>query len=337
MIDNSIIDDLKSEINKIDNKQDFQNLKASYLGKKGKVKDLMKEISKIEPEKRKEYGQEVNKVKNVIENIFEEKMEEINKIEKQKKEKKNWIDVTLPGAIKNRGKEHLIEKTARELIEIFTNHGFKQVEGPEIEKPWYNFDALNTPEWHPAREMQDTFYMDSDIGTLLRTHTSPVQVRTMLEEKPPLAIISPGRVFRKDEMDATHLFAFNQLEALYIDKNVSVANLKYYLESFTREFFGSNVDILLRPSYFPFTEPSFEVDLTCIACGGKGCNVCGNTGWIEVLGAGLVNPNVIKSVGLNPDEWQGFALGAGIERFAMLKYNINDIREFVKNDIRFID
>jgi phenylalanyl-tRNA synthetase alpha chain len=337
MIDNSIIDDLKSEINKIDNKQDFQNLKASYLGKKGKVKDLMKEISKIEPEKRKEYGQEVNKVKNVIENIFEEKMEEINKIEKQKKEKKNWIDVTLPGAIKNRGKEHLIEKTARELIEIFTNHGFKQVEGPEIEKAWYNFDALNTPEWHPAREMQDTFYMDSDIGTLLRTHTSPVQVRTMLEEKPPLAIISPGRVFRKDEMDATHLFAFNQLEALYIDKNVSVANLKYYLESFTRSFFGNNVDILLRPSYFPFTEPSFEVDLTCIACGGKGCNVCGNTGWIEVLGAGLVNPNVIKNVGLNPDEWQGFALGAGIERFAMLKYNINDIREFVKNDIRFID
>lgn len=337
MIDNKIIDNLKSEINKIDNKQDFQNLKASYLGKKGKLKDLMKEISKIEPQKRKEYGQEVNNIKNVIENIFEEKMIEINKIEKQKKEKENWIDVTLPGAIKNRGKEHLIEKTARELIEIFTNHGFKQVEGPEIEKTWYNFDALNTPEWHPAREMQDTFYMDSDIGTLLRTHTSPVQVRTMLQQKPPLAIISPGRVFRKDEMDATHLFAFNQLEALYIDKNVSVANLKYYLESFTREFFGSNVDILLRPSYFPFTEPSFEVDLTCIACGGKGCNVCKNTGWIEVLGAGLVNPNVLKNVGLDPEKWQGFALGAGIERFAMLKYNINDIREFVKNDIRFID
>jgi len=337
MIDSTIIDDLKAEIKKVDNKQDFQNLKASYLGKKGKVKDLMKEISKIEPEKRKAYGQEVNKIKNQIEHIFEEKMEEIKKIEKEKKEKKNWIDVTLPGAITNRGKEHLIEKTARELIEIFTNHGFKQVEGPEVEKTWFNFDALNTPEWHPAREMQDTFYIDSDVGTLLRTHTSPVQVRTMLKEKPPLAIISPGRVFRKDEMDATHLFAFNQLEALYIDKKVSVANLKYYLESFTREFFGSKVDILLRPSYFPFTEPSFEVDLTCIACGGKGCNVCGNTGWIEVLGAGLVNPNVIKNVGLDPDEWQGFALGAGIERFAMLKYNINDIREFVKNDIRFID
>ncbi len=337
MIDNSIIDSLKNQIKEIDNKQDFQNLKANYLGKKGKIKDLMKEISKIEPEKRKEYGQEVNKIKNQVEEIFEQKMQEIQQIEKQEKEKKNWIDVTIPGAIKNRGKEHMIEKTARELIDIFTNHGFKQVEGPEVEKPWYNFDALNTPEWHPAREMQDTFYMDSDIGTLLRTHTSPVQVRTMLQEKPPLAIISPGRVFRKDEMDATHLSVFNQLEALYIDKNVSVAHLKYYLESFTRDFFGNNVDILLRPSYFPFTEPSFEVDLTCIACGGKGCNVCGNTGWIEVLGAGLVNPNVIRSVGLDPEEWQGFALGAGIERFAMLKYNINDIREFIKNDIRFID
>ncbi len=333
-----IIGTLKRELQEITNMQEFQNLKSKYLGKKGLIKSLMNNLKDIDDvELKKEYGKSVNELKEELGTIFDEKLSELKEKEREEKEKKNWVDITIPGARRKIGKENLITKTRKEIEEIFIGMGFSVAEGPEIENSWYNFDALNTPEWHPAREMQDTFYLSLDKEKLLRTHTSPVQVRTMLKSKPPLAIISPGRVYRKDELDATHSPVFHQVEGLYVDRNVSVSHLKMYLEVFAQRFFGNKVSVLLRPSYFPFTEPSFEVDISCIFCEGKGCNVCKNTGWIEILGAGLVHPNVFKSVNYDPKTWQGFAFGMGIERVAMLKYNIPDIREFYKNDIRFIE
>jgi phenylalanyl-tRNA synthetase alpha chain len=333
-----IIGTLKREIQEITDMQEFQNLKSKYLGKKGLIKSLMNSLKDIDDvELKKEYGKSVNELKEELETLFDEKLSELKEKEREEKEKKNWVDITIPGARRKIGKENLITKTRKEIEEIFIGMGFSVAEGPEIENSWYNFDALNTPEWHPAREMQDTFYLSLDKEKLLRTHTSPVQVRTMLKSKPPLAIISPGRVYRKDELDATHSPVFHQVEGLYVDRNVSVSHLKMYLEVFAQKFFGNKVSILLRPSYFPFTEPSFEVDISCIFCGGKGCNVCKNTGWIEILGAGLVHPNVFRSVNYDPKVWQGFAFGMGIERVAMLKYNIPDIREFYKNDARFIE
>ena len=333
-----IIGTLKRELQKITNMQEFQNLKSKYLGKKGLIKSLMNNLKDIDDvELKKEYGKKVNELKEELETIFDEKLSELKEKEREEKEKKNWVDITIPGARRKIGKENLITKTRKEIEEIFIGMGFSVAEGPEIENSWYNFDALNTPEWHPAREMQDTFYLSLEKEKLLRTHTSPVQVRTMLKSNPPLAIISPGRVYRKDELDATHSPVFHQVEGLYVDRNVSVSHLKMYLEVFAQKFFGNKVSVLLRPSYFPFTEPSFEVDISCIFCGGKGCNVCKNTGWIEILGAGLVHPNVFQSVNYDPKVWQGFAFGMGIERVAMLKYNIPDLREFYKNDIRFIE
>lgn len=333
-----IIGTLKRELIEVKEIQEFQNLKSKYLGKKGLIKSLMNNLKDIDDVAlKKQYGKSVNELKEELETIFDKKLNELKEKEREEKEKKNWVDITIPGARRKIGKENLITKTRKEIEEIFIGMGFSIAEGPEIENSWYNFDALNTPEWHPAREMQDTFYLSLDKEKLLRTHTSPVQVRTMLKSKPPLAIISPGRVYRKDELDATHSPVFHQVEGLYVDKNVSVSHLKMYLEVFAQKFFGNKVSVLLRPSYFPFTEPSFEVDISCIFCGGKGCSVCKNTGWIEILGAGLVHPNVFQSVNYDPKVWQGFAFGMGIERVAMLKYNIPDIREFYKNDIRFIE
>ncbi|RAO99965.1 phenylalanine--tRNA ligase [Petrotoga sp. 9PW.55.5.1] len=332
-----IIDDLKKELERINDLQEFQNLKSQYLGKKGKIKSLMNNLKNLDENSKKEYGQSVNELKNEIGIIFNEKFTKLIEKEREEKEKEKWIDVTIPGAHRKLGKESLITNTRKEIEKIFLGLGFSVAEGPEIENSWYNFDALNTPQWHPAREMQDTFYLSTDKSKLLRTHTSPVQVRTMLKNSPPLAIISPGRVYRKDELDATHSPVFHQVEGLYVDKNVSVSHLKMYLEVFAQKLFGNKVSVLLRPSYFPFTEPSFEVDISCIFCGGKGCKVCKNSGWIEILGAGLVHPNVFKSVDYDPEKWQGFAFGMGIERIAMLKNNIPDIREFYKNDISFIE
>ncbi|KUK80557.1 MAG: Phenylalanine--tRNA ligase alpha subunit [Petrotoga mobilis] len=333
-----ILDTLKRELKEITDMQEFQNLKSKYLGKKGLIKSLMNNLKDIDDVAlKKQFGKSVNELKEELETIFDKKLNELKEKEREEKEKKNWVDITIPGARRKIGKENLITKTRKEIEEIFIGMGFSIAEGPEIENSWYNFDALNTPEWHPAREMQDTFYLSLDKDKLLRTHTSPVQVRTMLKSKPPLAIISPGRVYRKDELDATHSPVFHQVEGLYVDRNVSVSHLKMYLEVFAQKFFGNKVSVLLRPSYFPFTEPSFEVDISCIFCGGKGCNVCKNTGWIEILGAGLVHPNVFQSVNYDPKVWQGFAFGMGIERVAMLKYNIPDMRELYKNDIRFIE
>ncbi|AEX86178.1 phenylalanyl-tRNA synthetase alpha subunit [Marinitoga piezophila KA3] len=331
-----IIEPLKGEIDKIKNIQEFQVLKSKYVGKKGEISKLMKEIGKIEPEKRKEFGAFVNNLKKEAEAILEEGLEKVKQHLKEMEEKKSWVDITLPGAKRKIGYEHILKQTIRDVYEIFSSMGYKIVEGPEIETTWHNFDALNTPEWHPARDMQDTFYIEGKDNIILRTHTSPVQVRTMLNTEPPLAIISPGRVYRKDEPDATHSPAFNQFEGLYIDKNVTVGHLKATLEQFLTMYFGGSRKVLLRPSYFPFVEPGYEVDVDCMFCGGKGCNVCKGTGWIEILGAGLVHPNVLKNVGYDPEKWQGFAFGTGIERIAMLKYGISDMREFYRNDMRFL-
>lgn len=332
-----IAKELKNELEKIDDYQSFQNLKSKYLGKNGIIKSLMKNLKELDEEQRKNFGKNINELKSIIEEFFEEKLIILKEKERLLKEKESWIDVTIPGSKRKIGKISLISKTIRDIEEIFVGMGFSVAEGPEIENSWYNFDALNTPEWHPAREMQDTFYLSNDKKYLLRTHTSPVQIRTMLSNKPPLAIISPGRVYRKDELDATHSPVFHQVEGLFIDKNVSIAHIKMYLEYLAKKLFGDKVTILLRPSYFPFTEPSFEVDISCIFCEGKGCNICKNSGWIEILGAGLVHPNVLKSVHYDPDVWQGFAFGMGVERIALLKYNVPEMREFYKNDIRFIE
>lgn len=333
----TILINLNNDLELIKTIQDFQNIKSKYLGKKGEIKSLMSNLSNIDPDKRKDYGKEINIIKEKAESMLNQKLNELKDKENKLKALKNWVDITIPGAKKTLGKEHLISSTIKDVCVLFANLGFEVVEGYEVEKPWFNFDALNTPKWHPARDMQDTFYLDSDDELLLRTHTSPVQVRTMLKKEPPLAIVSPGRVFRKDEIDATHSPVFHQLEGLYIDKNVSVSHLKYFLELFAKRFFGKNVEILLRPSFFPFVEPGFEVDFSCIFCKGKGCNVCGNTGWIEILGAGLVHPNVLENVNYDSKKWQGLAFGIGIERIAMLKNNILDMRELFKNDINFIE
>ncbi len=311
-----------SELERVSSNEDINNLRIKYLGKKGEVQKLMKKIKEIPPEERKEYGKHVNELKKEIEEAIKNKMEGIKEIEKERTFERMWVDVTLPGARRKLGHNHPVMKIWREMEDIFVSLGYEVVEGPDIEDTWHNFDALNTPEWHPARDEHDSFYFNDKY--LLRTHTSPVQIRTMLKKKPPLAIVSPGRVYRRD-YDATHLPVFHQCEGLYVDKRVTVGHLKFTLEEFAKKMFGEKTAIRLRPSFFPFTEPSFEVDV-----------YLEGYGWLEILGAGMVDPEVFKNVGYDPEEWSGFAFGMGIDRIAMLKYGITDIREFIKNDVRFL-
>ncbi|WP_448531794.1 phenylalanine--tRNA ligase subunit alpha [Pseudothermotoga sp.] len=321
------------QINDAQDVAQLEKIRVNYLGKKGILTEQMRSIGKLPPEERPKVGQVLNELKQTIEQALEERKRVLEAIEEERKLQKFWIDVTLPGAIRKVGHPHPISKVLEEIETIFVSMGFKVVEGPEIEDSWHNFDALNTPEWHPARDMHDSFYLQDK---LLRTHTSPVQIRTMLSEQPPIAIVSPGRVYRRD-YDATHLPMFTQVEGLYVDEHVSVAHLKYTLEIFAKRMFGAERKIRLRPSYFPFTEPSFEVDVSCGICGGKGCPSCKYTGWLEILGAGMVHPNVFKNVGYDPEKYTGFAFGMGVERIAMLKYGIKDIRDFVRNDERFLE
>ena len=311
--------------------EDLQRVKAEILGKKGQITQLMRSIGSLPKEERPEAGKVLNQLKAELESEIKKQAELLRPLQPVAK---SWIDVTLPGARRRIGHRHPVLKTLDEVENTFVSMGFEVVEGPEIEDTWHNFDALNTPEWHPARDEHDSFYIDGKA--LLRTHTSPVQIRTMLSNKPPIAIISPGRVYRKD-YDATHLPMFIQVEGLYVDRNVTVAHLKYVLEQFVREIFDIDRKIRLRPSFFPFTEPSFEVDVSCGVCNGSGCQACAYTGWLEILGAGMVHPNVFKNVGYDPQKWKGFAFGMGIERVTMLKYNIGDIRDFIRNDKRFLE
>ena len=311
-----------SELKQVSKNDEINNLRIKYLGKKGEVQKLMKKIKEIPAKDRKEYGRHVNELKREIEEALKNKIEEIKAMEKRRAFEKMWVDVTLPGARRKLGHNHPVMKIWREMEDIFVSLGYEVVEGPDIEDTWHNFDALNTPEWHPARDEHDSFYFDDKY--LLRTHTSPVQIRTMLKKKPPLAIVSPGRVYRRD-YDATHLPVFHQCEGLYVDRRVTVGHLKFTLEEFAKKMFGEKTAIRLRPSFFPFTEPSFEVDV-----------YLEGYGWLEILGAGMVDPEVFKSVGYDPEKWSGFAFGMGIDRIAMLKYGITDIREFIKNDVRFL-
>lgn len=328
----SIKKEFESLINNLKDYEQLKQLKARFLGRNGSVTNLFKKMSALNNQEKKEYGKKINELKNYIEHIIDEKYLDIKEKIHSKALESESIDITLPGRREQFGAVHPITKTIMEIENIFSSLGFDVERGPEIEQDMYNFEMLNIPKEHPARDMQDTFYIDDN--TLLRTHTSPTQIRVMKQKNPPVMFISPGKVYRRDS-DITHSPMFHQIEGLLIDKNIHFSDLKGVLSEFLRIFFG-DVAVRFRPSYFPFTEPSAEVDIGCIMCKGKGCRVCSHTGFLEVLGCGMVHPNVIKNVGYG-DRWNGFAFGLGVERFAMLKYGIDNIRMFFENDMRFLD
>ncbi len=327
-----IIEQAKNDI-KDANLKNFNQLKAKYLGKKGLVTEQLKKIAEYPKEKRAEIGKLLNQAKNKLEEIFKEAFENLKKEEKERKLLAEKIDITLPGRELPLGNLHPITLILNEIEEIFKLLGFDIAQGPEVETDFYNFQALNIPKNHPARDMQDTFYIDDDI--VLRTHTSPVQIRVMKNTSPPVKIIAPGKVYRCD-MDMTHTPMFHQVEGLLVDKGINFKHLKGVLEYFLKAIFYKDIGIRFRPSYFPFTEPSAEVDIECIFCKGDGCRVCSGTGWLEILGCGMVHPEVYKSVNYDYEKFPGFAFGMGVERIAMLKYGINDLRLFFSNDLRFL-
>ena len=310
----------------------LNDVRVELLGKNGSVTGLMKGMKDVAPEDRPKIGQMVNDLRKKIETIIAKREEELKKKELAEKLEAESVDITLPGTVAESGALHPITLVKNELIEAFSGLGFQIYEGPEIELDKINFQLLNIPEDHPARDMQDTFYITDNI--LLRTHTSPGQVRVMTTQKPPIKVMCPGRVYRSDD-DATHSPIFHQIEGLVIDKNISLCDLKGSLEEILKRIFNSDIRTRLRPSYFPFTEPSVEIDVSCFECGGKGCKLCKGTGWIEVLGAGMVNRKVLEGCGIDPDVYSGYAFGIGLERIAMLKYHIPDIRMFFDSDLRF--
>ncbi len=309
------------------------NLKARFVGKKGVITDILKGMKDVAKEDRPQMGKLVNEAKQYIEDAIDNKLQEIKDQRKQKALKEQRVDVTLPGRGFPSGAKHPVTQVMDEIIDVFVRMGFNVAEGPEIETDYYNFEALNIPKNHPARDMQDTFYVTNDI--VLRTHTSPVQIRVMEMQPPPLKIIAPGRVYRCDS-DVSHTPMFHQIEGLLVDKGITFGDLKGVLTEFLTHVFGGGLGVRFRPSFFPFTEPSAEVDIECVICGGKGCRVCKDTGWLEILGCGMVDPEVFKSVGYDSETYTGFAFGMGIERITMLKFGINDIRLFFENDIRFL-
>ena len=313
---------------------EIEKLRVHYLGKKGSITSLIKELSQLPPEERPEAGAAVNAAKNEVENTLSAKRDAITEQELTEKLGKEPFDISLPGKAFGGGSLHPIMMVMEELIDIFTGLGFVVEEGPEVETDEFNFKKLNFPDDHPARDMQDTFYVQ-DGKRLLRTHTSPVQIHAMLKRNPPLSVIAPGRVYRCDS-DVTHSPVFHQLEGFHVDRNVTMGQLKGTLELFIHRLYGRSTEIRLRPSFFPFTEPSAEIDVSCVICSGKGCRICKGTGWLEILGAGMIDPNVLCSVGVDPEKWTGFAFGVGIERIAMLKYGIDDIRLLYENDSRFL-
>lgn len=302
-----------------------------FLGRKGELAKLFKELGKVSEEDRREIGRLLNEAKSRLEEIFSEVSQRSRELESARQES---IDVSVPGRLPPAGRLHPITQTAMEICRIFNWLGFETVEGPEIELDYYNFEALNIPKDHPARDMQDTFYISEDV--VLRTHTSPLQVRTMEKRKPPVRVIAPGRTYRRDS-DVTHTPMFHQVEGLMVGKGISLGDLKGILTTFVHQMFGPEVGLRFRPSFFPFTEPSAEVDIECVMCRGAGCRVCKGTGWLEILGSGMVDPQVYKYVGYNPEEVTGFAFGMGIERIAMLKFGIDDLRLFFENDLRFLE
>ena len=338
----------KNEIEKAQNLKELNDIFKKYLGKKGEITQILASIKNLAKEKRVKAGKEANLLKNFLEKKFSEKTIEIKRKIEKEIEEREWIDITVPGKRPALGHLHPLSQVKRKTEEIFQSIGFSVIEGPEVETEWYNFDALNIPKDHPARDAWNTLWLRVEADRrgpkcgetrkklLLRTHTSPVQIRYMENNNPPLRIIVPGRVFRHEATDASHEVNFYHVEGLMVDKKVSAANFKAVIEEFFQRFFEKPIKIRMRPSYFPFTEPSFEVDISCSNCRGRGCSVCSKTGWLEMMGAGMVHPNVFKAAGLNPKNWQGFAFGIGLDRLAMMKYKINDIRLLYSGDLRFL-
>lgn len=332
---NKILEEAKQELCSADTLQKINDLKVHFLGKKGSVTQLMKGIGEAAPEKRAEIGQMINQARKKIEDSLESARESLARKERELKLKRETIDITMPGKAAPIGTLHPLTQVYYEIRDIFLKMGFSLYEGPEVELDQYNFEMLNIPKNHPARDEQDTFYVSDDI--VLRTHTSPVQVRTMLKQKPPIRMICPGRVYRCDDVDATHSPIFNQVEGLVIGKGITFADLKGTINTFLKAFYGENTKTKFRPGFFPFTEPSAEVDATCSICGGKGCPACKGAGMIEVLGCGMVNPVVLRNCGIDPEEYSGFAFGLGMDRLCNIKYGITDIRLLYENDVRFLN
>lgn len=323
-----------AKIQASDNLDKLNEIKVAILGKKGELTEVLKGMKDVAAEDRPVVGQLVNETRAAIEAKLDEVKNQLAKAMREAKLKSEVIDVTLPAKKNNVGHRHPNTIALEELHRIFVGMGYEVVEGPEVEYDYYNFEALNIPANHPAKDEQDTFYINDKI--VLRTQTSPVQVRVMEKGKLPIRMIAPGRVFRSDEVDATHSPSFHQVEGLVIDKNVTFADLKGTLAQFAKELFGEETKVKFRPHHFPFTEPSAEMDVTCFKCGGKGCRMCKDSGWIEILGCGMVHPNVLTMSGINPEEYKGFAFGIGLERIALLKYEIDDMRLLYENDIRFL-
>ena len=313
---------------------DLEQARVRFLGRQGVLTQLLRSLGTLAPEERRLVGAAANEAKRMLEALLEERLAEALESERRAQRTRARLDLTLPGRRPARGVLHPLTRVHDEIVAIFAGLGFSVVDGPEVETDYYNFEALNIPRDHPARDMQDTLYLTE--STLLRTHTSPVQIRTMLAQKPPVRIIVPGRVFRRDVADASHSPMFHQVEGLAVDRNVTMADLKGTLGLFAREMFGPESRIRFRPSFFPFTEPSAEVDVLCFVCHGQGCRLCKQGGWLEILGSGMVHPNVLRNVGYDPEEVTGWAFGMGIERIAMLKYGIDDLRLFFDNDLRFL-
>lgn len=331
---NGILEETMDQLEATSDLKSLDTLRVEVLGKKGKLTSIMKGMKDVPKEERPVVGKLVNEVRRTIEGKLEETKASLFKKAREEKLKKEVIDVTMPSKKDTMGHRHPMSIVLDDIKDIFIGMGYEIAEGPEVENEYYNFDALNIPEEHPAKDEQDTFYFNDHM--MLRTSTSPVQVHVMEEKKPPIRIIAPGRVFRSDEVDATHSPVFHQIEGLVIDENITMGDLKGALEVFVKELYGDSVRVKFRPHFFPFTEPSAEVDVSCVMCGGKGCRVCKGTGWIEILGCGMVHPNVLKMSGIDPDKYSGFAFGMGLERITMLRYGIEDLRLFYENDERFL-
>ena len=321
------------ELEELDSLQKLKDFQVRYLGRKGELKALLKGMGKLPPEERPLMGQLANRIKDLMEKAITDREEVLRAEEERRRLESERIDVTLPGRVPEFGGVHPLTRVLREIEEVFISMGFQVAQGPEIEMDYYNFEALNIPPHHPARDMQDTFYIEG--GLLLRTHTSPVQIRVMERFRPPIRIIAPGKVYRRDA-DVSHTPMFHQVEGLLVDEVTTFADLKGVLEEFALCLFGPQTKVRFRPSYFPFTEPSAEMDIGCVMCGGEGCRVCKGSGWLEILGCGMVDPAVYSFVDYDPQVYRGFAFGLGVERIAMLKYRIDDIRLFFENDLRFL-
>jgi len=336
-----LLDDLKKEEKKavklVEQTKDLNQLekiRIGFLGRKGSITNLVKGLKELPPEERPATGRLANQIKERIDKLINQRLDELKLRENEKEPKKTTLDYTLPGRRTWVGKLHPITQTLNQIVEIFYGMGFEVAKGPDVETDYYNFKALNFPEDHPAMDMQDTFYISDH--TLLRTHTTPVQIRELEKRKPPVRIIAPGRTYRHEAINARSYCVFHQVDGFYADLDVTFADLKGVLTAFVWKFFGKDVKLRFRASFFPFTEPSAEVDISCVICGGKGCSVCKHRGWLEILGAGMIDPEVFKEVGYDPEVYSGYAFGMGVERIAMLKYRIDDIRLFYENDLRFL-